>query len=1103
MPKQIRSVTLVAFCLSLWVAASLAQSTNSGDIRGTATDKDGSVVPRVTVTIHDVDKNVTRSVSTDGAGLFDTGPIVPDHYIITFAKQGFQTYQRGPITVAAGTTAVNGVLTVGTAAQRIVVTTDVPLLQTETGSQSTTLQSKALSELPQIGADWEHFIVLLPGASNVNYDPSLAASTASINGNLPYNAILTDGADTTLPGSENSDVAILETIQETQIITSSFSAQYGMGGTIFNQLTKGGTDRFHGAGYDYFQNSALDAAPYSFGQTTTVPILHYNNFGVGIGGPILPQRLFFFFDYDRTLDYGGSENGFITVPTAAMRSGDFTGAPTLYDPTTQTVDANGIVHRKSFSNEYGNGNKIPSQMIDPVAKAIQAYYPAPNTAGITVNGITNQNYFYNVASNNPFIKYFGRLDYNLGTYNHMVISETEADNPAVALNQGLCPINCEPEDGSHNDAQVSDVWTIRPNIINEARFGFVNSFTFWTPETLNGGYPEKLGWKFAKADIFPEINISNFYGLQPSSNAIGKSFVYDPSDLISLIIGRHVLHLGGELLMSQNNSAQWGNINGGDLSFTGVYTAATQGAANTSGLSYADFLLGKVNQWNAQVVPEYGSRIKAPQLFVQDDVKVHPNLTVNLGLRWQGITGFSEVKGNMVSFDPTVVNPVNNTPGAMWYGFSHANGRTRLQAPVWTTFLPRLGVSYQFGTKYVLRGGVGLFAYTWSQDMYGSGMGSAFGSHGNLNDNTNGVYPVVQLNSDGNTATQPDGLSINSSYLTAPSTPDAYNGQSAPYQQYHTPVPKILEWNLQLQRELGNNSVVDLSYVASHGSSLPFLVDINQVPADKLAPDDDSGSTNSRPYPLFQSLSGGGTYNAVSNYNSLQASLTRRLSSGLQFNANYTWSHMLDTMDSSGWGGSGGIETYQSAYDPSANYGSSNFDVRNAFKGYAVYDLPIGHGEPFLNSSRTLDEIIGGWQIAPTIVWTSGNPFTPVMANNTSYSQAGAQYPNQIGDPHSGRQTLSQWFNSSAYEAPVPGTFGDARRNSLYGPDYFDSNLALGKIFHMERGINVQIRGEATNVINHPSFGLPNSNLGPGEVNNITGVSVGGRTMQLYGRISF
>jgi hypothetical protein len=1085
----------------MWpVLVAVAQNTNSGDIRGVVTDSSGAIIPGATVKVDDVDKGISHTYTTDGAGLYDTGSIVPDHYLITVTAPGFQSYVRGPITLQVGTVTVDATLAVGAATQQVVVKTDVPLLQTETGAQSTTLESKQLLQLPQVGADWQNFVALLPGASSQNYR---TGQTASINGNLPYNTVLADGATTTLPMSQNADVMVLETVSELKVDTSGFSAQYGIGGVTFNQISKGGTNQFHGAAYEYFQNDALDAADYGFGSGSR-PYQRYNNFGFAVGGPILRDKLFFFFDYDKTLNPGTASAGFQNVPTAAMRAGNFTGFQTIYDPTTQTVDSAGVFHRRTFLDEYGT-NAIPASMIDPVAAAISKYYPAPNVPG--ASGFTN-NFHYNVPSSNPFTKYFGRLDYQVNPNNHIIISETNSDNPAVYRNEGICPINCQNGDVSRDNAQVSWVWTISPRTINEARMGFTDQLNFFTPFSINQGFPQKLGWTFAKADLFPDVEVSGngggLYQLQPNSNSVYKEFVFDPSDVVTLVRGRHVLHFGGEFLINRADSTAWGNQVAGHMKFTGAYTAAKAGD-DTTGMAYADFLLGYANHWDAKLSPEYGGRLKSPQLFVQDDIKLRPNLTINLGLRWQGMTGWHEVKGNMLSFDPTVTNPVDGTKGAMWYGTTKANGRDSLQAPVWNTWLPRVGFSYARGPKTVVRGGVGLYGYTWSNDTYAPGMGNALAFNGSIDDSTNGTDPVVLLASNGSTGYQPNGLSVNSAFVK-PVGPAAFNGQGVSYQAYHTPVPKILEWNFEVQQEVSSDMVFTAAYVASHGYNLLFPADINAVPDQFLAPDDQ----NKRPFPNFQGINSGtgagGTNNGVSNYNSLQTSVTKRLSYGLQFNANYVWSHMLTSIDSSGWGSSSGNDYYQRPYNVAANYGASNFDVRNAFKTAVIYDLPIGKGRQFLNNNWLLDETIGGWQIAPTIVWTSGTPFTLTTSSNNTFNLAGnaQQFPNQIGNPNPTHRDLNHWYDPGAFGQPDPGTYGNTRRNNLYGPNYLLVNAAIGKTFHIPwEGIGLEIRASAQNVLNHPAFDNPNASIGDPNAGIINSLKVGGRTMQLYGRISF
>jgi hypothetical protein len=1145
----------------LWLAVSLAtvflignspslsaQNTNSGDIRGTVTDPSGAVIPDVTVTVVDVDKNVTRTFTTDGAGLYDTGSIVPDHYKLTFTKSGFQTLIRGPLTLQVGVQGINAELQVGSSTQEVTVNTDVPLLETESGAQEQTLTAQTMEQLPQVGSDWQNFIWLQPGAAGTPENSSTAvqpnAGQVSVNGNLPFESVLADGATTTLPMSQNADVTIFEATAEVKISDAAFSAQYGVGNVVYNQISKGGTERFHGAGYEYFQNNALNAAPYSFGQKTKVPILHYNNFGFNVSGPVLRHKMFFFFDYDKTINNGGASNGFITVPDPAVRSGNFsaTGVPDLYDPTTQTIQQAGTytyttplgpytqtcpcIIRKTFKSEYGT-NAIPASLLDPVSQKVQALLPTANVNNPSISsGVAQNNYFYNVPGTNPFTKFFGRLDYDVTGKNRITVSETESDNPATFLNQGLCPINCQSGDVSRDNAQISDVWSFSANLINEARFGFTDQLNFFSPYTLNQGYPGKLGWQFAKADNFPNVSISNYYGPGSSSNAVYKEFVFDPSDVVTLIRGRHVLHFGGEFLISRADSTAWGNLNAGSVSFTGNYTSMNgqkavtlgPGATYGSGFGYADFLLGQSNSWSAQETPEFGARQKSPQLFVQDDIKLRPNLTVNAGLRWQGNTGWSEVKGNESTWDPTVTNPANNTLGAIWYGTTKANGRNQLVAPIYNTWLPRLGFSWQLMPNTVLRGGFGIYASVLSEDTYGGGMGGEFGSSGNLNDSTNGFCPVVQFAGTGATPDTVDpacgtgsynAVSVNSRYLNAPTTPNARNGagSNVSYTPYHTPVPTNYQWTLSMQRQFGNNYVANIVYVGNHGKNLQFPVDINQVPQSALGPND----LGSKPYQLFGTITGS-TNNAISNYNALQTELRKRLSSGLEFDVNYTWSHFLDDLDSSGWGSREGYQNYQNAYNPADNYSQSNFDIRSMFKGEAVYTLPFGKGRQFLNKNWLVDEVLGGWQASSTFVIQDGNPIgITTGSNNSSFNQSGSytQYANLVGDYHlqgSTKSRLKQWYNLSAFAVPAPSTYGNFRRNIVTGPGLTDMNASLGKTFSLypDKGIQLHIRAEAFNVLNHASFAQPGNNaIGPGQSAQITGVTVGGRKMQLYGRITF
>jgi hypothetical protein len=290
------------------------------------------------------------------------------------------------------------------------------------------------------------------------------------------------------------------------------------------------------------------------------------------------------------------------------------------------------------------------------------------------------------------------------------------------------------------------------------------------------------------------------------------------------------------------------------------------------------------------------------------------------------------------------------------------------------------------------------------------------------------------------------------------------------------------------------------AYIASHGYNLAYLTDLNAVPQLELGPND----SIYRPYPQFQSL-GGILSNARSNYNSLQLSFDRRMSSGLEFSGNYVWSKFLDNQDSSGWGTKQGNQPYQNAYSPSANYGPSNFDVRNALKGQLIYELPVGKGKHFLNNNDIVDEVLGGWRTSMTMVIQDGQPFTPYLSNNNTYSLASGsvQFPNQVANPKAGAQGVREWFNPTAYEDPGPGVFGDMQRNSVYGPGIVTFNGSAAKTFVIHERLQFSLSASFANLFNHPAFGQPDLLIGPGHNGTINSVTIGGRSGQLVGKITF
>jgi len=1086
--------------LSLYAGIAAGQATNSADVTGTVTDATGAVVPGVTVTVRDVDKGVEHVYTTNQSGLYDTGPIVPDdHYVVTFTKVGFGTLQRGPMVLPVGRIGMDEKLGVAQTTQQVEVNDEAPLMQTASAELSTELPQETLQELPQTGSpDWQQNIILLPGTQgNSGNAPNPGMGGVSANGSMPYSSSLLDGGMENSPQADNVIIIpVFDAIAEVKISDSLFSAQYPTGGIMYNQITKGGTNKIHGMATEYLRNTVFNAFSYAFPSATKPfkPITHFNDFGFNLGGPVIKNRVFLFFDWDHAISHGTGAPAFISVPTNAMRSGDFTGQATIYDPTTQVVSG-GVVTRQSFASEYGNGNKIPQNLISTVAQNIQNYFPAPSP-GLT--GIVN-NYTYQLPSSSTVQKYFGRADADITQKNRITGSAAESLNHTLS-NSPVCPINCFANATSNVTAQLSDYWTFSPTLLNEARFGFYAEYDSQVYSTFGQGYPAKLGLQYAKADAFPTISISNFYGFGPGVYFIDKENLFDISDSVTLIRGRHSIHVGAQFVPERVDANPYSGTSSASLGFTGGYTASSNGTSSTTGSSYADFLLGEAHSWSANVYPEYGGRLKSGSGFVQDDWKFTPKLTLNLGLRYEARTGWSEVHNNMRLFDPTLANPATGTLGAMWYASTHTNGRTAAEAPRSNNWYPRVGFAYQLYPATTVRGGFGIYAYQWNANWDNPGIGQAGGSNGNETDATNNVSPVVTLNDTGNTNFQgAKGSAINARYQSAPTAPDAYNGQGVGYQQYHSAIPLVKEWNLDLQQQIATSMVFELAYVGSHGSSLPFVIDINQVPENLLSPTDSPGS---RSYPQYQGITGF-TPQAVSNYSAMEATIARRMSHGLEFNANYTWSHFLDTQDSSGWNSLQGTQAYQRSFDPAANYGPSNFDVRNAFKAQAVYQLPFGKNHIWFNKGEALNEAIGGWTASATFISQGGHPFTPTMSVNNSYAQAGSWYPNQVASPILANRGINGWFNTAAFVAPTAGTFGNMRRNSVYGPGLNEMNASVHKRFPIHENVGFDFSANATNVLNHPSFGQPDSTIGPGHTATIRSLTVGGRTMEFVGKIIF
>ncbi len=1122
--RFVLAICLLAFAANL----AIAQNTNSGDIRGTVTDATGAVVAGATVTVYNIDTGESKDYITNDSGIYDTVSIRPGNYNVSFSKEGFKKATYGPIALQVSVIAVDATLQVGKLQEEVTVIESggAPLLQTETGQQGTIMEGKTINALPQIGAgitgnDWANFNIFLPGASSAPSQPGSEGSGAynagdaiSINGNLPnYANFLADGATVVLPVSGNVDNSIFESVSEVQVTTSAFSAQYGLGGAVFNQISKSGSNRFHGSAYEFWQNDILNASSYF---DHKVPLLRYNEWGGSVGGPIIKNKLFFFFVRDKITNNGSGASHLGTVPTLAMRGQgtanpgayDFSGLPTIYDPLTAGVGGT----RTAFAN-----NIIPSDRIDPVALKLLSYYPLPNTGA---PGATQNNYTITQANSNPNLRYFGRIDYDLSDKNRVTFSITQKDNPGKNTNDLPCPLNCFSGDIDGYNVQLSDVWTLSPTMVNEFRMGYTKQGNWFVPNTIGFDSASKLGLQYAKANIFPSMHFSGgscCNWLQPGTNAIYIEHLYNPSDLVTLIKGKHILHFGVEVLMGDGNTTPWGNVDAGTFNFSGRYTQqnCAEGDPNCvpGGSNVADFLLGYTGSWSATNQAVTYMRIKSPQLFVQDDFKVRSNLTVNLGLRYVATTGMTELHNAIGGFDPNLTNPLDGTLGSMW--FAGQGNRTALQKPIYNIFLPRVGFAWSPGMfkNTTVRGGYGMYSYNFSEDTYGNGLGagSVNTSKGNVTDpNTGSGQPWLTLSTSAAAAAPIIQYVIGSpaarqplTYIT-PGSP-----QSVTYTPYNVPVGRINEWTLSVEHQFARDFAASVAYVGSHGYNLQFPTDLNQITDPSLLL---AGTTQAqRPFPLFGSI-GGNLYNGISNYNALQMSVQKRYSNGLTFQANYVWSHFLDEQDSAGWGSRGGSQRWQIGNNPKANYGNSNFDIPHAFKAIVSYELPFGTGKQYLHGNSITDAVVGGWRISSTFIHQSGNPFTvyngDATNNNSKCGNGCVWYLDKISNPFS-NVPAGDYFNPNAFVRAPDGTFGTNGRNTLRGPRLTVLNLSLAKEFKFGERFGLQLRADFVNALNHPSFQPPQGDFSQGNFGQIDGsLTAGGTTVaprsgQLSARFSF
>lgn len=1091
--------TLLALVLGIMAVRpsnSLAQNANSGEIKGIVTDPTNAVIPDATVTVLNVQTGVKTTATTNAAGIYDIPSIEPGKYSVTVSKPGFRDAVREGITLSLQTIAVNETLQLGEASQAVVVTADAPLVQTEQSNQQMTFDTKAVKDAPVVGGIWYTELTNeLPGV-NGGGGQDASGQGIGINGTQAYSgSFLIEGSVAQQPRDANAsdNYPPIDAIGEVNVQTANFGTEYGNGVAAFNVILKSGTNQFHGSLFEFDQNNAFNARNYFI--TTPNPPLRWNEFGGSIGGPIIKNKLFFFFTFQDN-PATTSATYVTTVPTQGkfgetdMTAGCFPGP--VINPSTG----------KNFAN-----NCITSQF-DPVASNIQKYFPAPNLAGYT------NNYRVNYTSPSSSKWYVGKLDYVPSQSNRISASYMYFPVSLVNSVDAFCSLgfDCTKGNNYNEDGQITDVWTISSSKVNEARIGGVREVDKYIPPTYNKGYPTIIGLEptygnDAPGNIFPGVTIDSGggiggIGINGGVHAALADGALAESDVFTLIKGRHTIKMGGEFNKSYQNYTNWGDVSSGNFVFDGVAT----------GVPYADFLLGDVYGWYVYEYAETGARSKMAAAFVQDNFQVTQNLTINAGLRYQFQGGWGEVQNRWGTFNPNIVNTGKyappNTLGAMSYGGQYGRKDIQNSANEW---MPRIGMVYSPNPKWALRASYGITDSPWSTDPYTAAYGVGLNPQGSKGYGS-GVAFKLQNGPGPGAVVYPSESNLSNSQ---------FNYQDVSYFPEHRPVTYYQETLISVQHEIPAQILLDLSYVFTKGTHLGFARDINQVPQNRL-PANGVWSSSLSPYPLFNSINGS-LYDGYSNYNALQVRVEKRLSHGLSFIFNYAYAKTMDSGTASG--NSTSVDVWQNAYDVSANYGLSTLDVRNTINGSATYELPFGKGK-LLGLHGIADEVLGGWRVTGVYQIHSGIPFTVNTSNDgqdlsgSGANQCGCGYewlPNVVGNPNLSHPShfnpsVDQWYNVAAFQTPASGTFGDERRNTLIGPNWRDLDLSLDKVFQLPRKITFDLRADAFNSFNHPNFAQPDLATGTGVTYNLpTGTTApqqitaanGARGLQVGGRLTF
>lgn len=1104
--------------------ASLHSQVNTASLTGLVTDPTGAAIPKVEVTVTEGATGYTRKTTTDSAGYYSFQDLPIGQYTISVSFAGFSSLQENATLNVAERARRNFNLKVGSSQQTVEVHGAGSQLSPDDASIGNVIGAVTIEQTPLYLRNWDDLLRLIPGVQISRYTQQSGDTAAGRTGDFNVNGIHSLQNDFILDGIDNNTFSenvqelsteashpSVDTIAEFNVITNPYSSEYGRSpGAVVSVNTKSGTDQFHGLAYEYVRNNYFDANDFiSNSHGLRKPENNQNQFGGSLGGPIIRNKLFFYFNYEGTrIKQGVSRTA--TVPLPNERIGDFSPAaaaaagvkyPTIYDPTTCQPAYSGS-NCQPFPD-----NRIPTGDIDPSIAKLMALFPLPNatSAGSPAN---INNFVRNALLTDNDDNYDARVDWTASS-SDAVFVRYDYSNRYRAIPGYLGGL----ADGSATSAwgnqtiltnSVALGWThiISQSMVNEFRFGWVRDYSYAAQQPFNlpqmaGDFVPGIPNNPAIGGGVPLTSFSN-YAFEGSPDYLPKQQVpmqYQYNDTLSWVKGAQTLKAGVDLYLPMRNLFQDEPGTRGDLDFTGVFTCqhtAPGKCVSGTGLSYADGLLGDTQTTQLTNVFFVDQRLWMASGFFEDDWKATPKLTLNLGMRYDFATPAMEGRNRMADFNPA-------GSGSLIFAKSGSLQDRTIVQPNTRDFGPRFGFAYSPDTNTVIRGGYGIY-YTMLERI-GSEDQLALNPPSLINKTLSSSTTPVLKPSVGFPSNFLDPSTINLNNLTA------FHIRSIPI---NDPDPMVQQWSFGVQRQIGTTWLAEVDYVGTKSTHLDVIRDYNQPIINNNV------STGVIPYTNFGQVE----YTAPvghGNYNGLQASLTRRFTNGLSLRAAYTYSRSLDDSPEE-------LETSSGAApngrDPSAWYGPSDFDIPHRVAVSYVYDLPYGRGKTLLNHGL-LALIFGNWRTSGVFTYYSGHPFT-VNENDGIRNSALDTYgyttatPNVIGKPRivgdpacwfyvskdSACATKAPSSYTDAYVLTTAGVIGNSGRNTLRGPRTTVFDASLLREFPFTDRWHLEARWEVFNVTNTPEFGQPNSNLTSGGVGTITSLSGDPRVMQFALRLT-